>query len=175
LGFNWCHRSVVAGLDFLMWSLNIYRHPVENGVATSVGGDSIAHVGDLRYAIDYDAPEGTPVVAAANGVVLAVADDSSVGGVTRDFEELGNFIEILHSGGEISEYEHLRWKSACVSIGDVVRCGQLIGEVGNTGWSECPHLHFMVYGNDGRCETRKIRFDSPYEAAHDAAFDICLE
>ena len=126
-------------------SQNHYRVPIDLGCVTRVQPDSIAHVGDLIHAIDYDAPEGTPIFAALGGVVIDVKDDSEVGGIERSFEDLGNYIEILHENGEVSEYEHLRYRSSCVRIGDRVVAGQKIAEVGNTGWSECPHLHFMVY------------------------------
>jgi|SRR3989338_7550927 len=140
-------------------SQNHYRVPIDLGCVTRVQPDSIAHVGDLIHAIDYDAPEGTPIFAALGGVVIDVKDDSEVGGIERSFEDLGNYIEILHENGEVSEYEHLRYRSSCVRIGDRVVAGQKIAEVGNTGWSECPHLHFMVYPKDSPYKTLEITFE----------------
>lgn len=138
--------------------MNVYTLPIALDQVTNMGRDSIAHVGDLKHAIDFDTPEGTPIFAAANGVVIFVKDDSMVGGVDPAFEHDGNYIEILHAHNEVSEYEHLRHASAKVNVGDVVVQGTHIAEVGNTGWSECPHLHFMVYPKDRDSKTLKIRF-----------------
>lgn len=140
-------------------SQNHYRVPIDLGCVTRVQPDSIAHVGDLIHAIDYDAPEGTPIFAALGGVVIDVKDDSEVGGIERSFEDLGNYIEILHENSEVSEYEHLKYRSSCVHIGDRVIENQKIAEVGNTGWSECPHLHFMVYPKDSPYKTLEIAFE----------------
>jgi murein DD-endopeptidase MepM/ murein hydrolase activator NlpD len=137
---------------------NIYHFPVDLNKVTSTKNDPISHAGDFINSIDYDAPEGTPIYAALNGVVIAVKDDSNKGGLEKKFEADGNFIEILHKHDEISEYEHLRQHSAKVKIGDRVSAGQIIAEVGNTGWSECPHLHFMVYPKNKEYKTIKIHF-----------------
>ena len=140
-------------------SQNRYRIPIALGHVTRVQLDSIAHVGDLVHAIDYDAPEGTPIFAALDGVVIDVKDNSEVGGIEQSFEALGNYIEILHENCEVSEYEHLKYRSSCIRIGNQVATGQKIAEVGNTGWSECPHLHFMVYPKDSPYKTLKITFE----------------
>jgi murein DD-endopeptidase MepM/ murein hydrolase activator NlpD len=87
-----------------------------------------------------------------------VKNDSNTGGLEQKFENEGNYIEILHTNDEVSEYEHLRFDSAKVKVGDKVKAGQVIGEVGNTGWSECSHLHFMVYPQNQEYKTIEIRF-----------------
>ncbi|MBI4449595.1 M23 family metallopeptidase [Candidatus Uhrbacteria bacterium] len=139
---------------------NMYHQPIDLRAVTSTQRDSVAHVGDLIHAIDYDAPEGTPVYAALDGIVVAIKDDSCVGGDNPEFEEHANYIEILHDHHEISEYEHLRQHSSKVAIGDRIATGDILAEVGNTGWSECPHLHFMVYPKDHAYQTRRIRFQN---------------
>jgi len=140
-------------------TINHYRLPIDLGRVTRVQPDSIAHVGELIHAIDYDAPEGVDIYAALSGVVIDVKDDSDQGGLDQSFEKHGNYIEILHDNGEVSEYEHLKQHSSRVRIGDRVESGQKIAEVGNTGWSECPHLHFMVYPKDSPCRTLEIVFE----------------
>ncbi|MBU1862188.1 MAG: M23 family metallopeptidase [Candidatus Omnitrophica bacterium] len=142
-----------------MQTKNVYRLPIEINKVTATQKDSIAHVGDLVHSIDYDAPEGTLVYAALDGVVISVKDDSNKGGLDKKFEDDGNYIEVLHKHDEISEYEHLRQHSAKISVGDRVTAGDILGEVGNTGWSECPHLHFMVYPKDNPYKTMEIRFE----------------
>ena len=62
-------------------SQNRYRTPIDLKYVTRVQPDSIAHVGDLVHAIDYDAPEGTTIFTALEGVVIDVKDNSQVGGL----------------------------------------------------------------------------------------------
>lgn len=144
-----------------MQTKNLYHLPIDLSKTTSVSKVGIAHVGDLIHSIDYDAPEGTPVFAALDGVVVSVKQDSNVGGEDQKYEMDGNFIEILHSNDEISEYEHLRHASSKVRVGDAVKVGQQIAEVGNTGWSECPHLHFMVFPKGEEYKTLEIKWIDP--------------
>lgn len=141
-----------------METKNIYNLPIDTSKTTSISKIGIAHVGDLINSVDYDAPEGTPVYSALGGVVISVKDDSNIGGIEQKFEDDGNCIEILHDNNEVSEYEHLRLRSSKVKIGDSVKAGQQIAEVGNTGWSECPHLHFMVYPKGREYKTLEIRW-----------------
>ncbi|MFA7421872.1 MAG: M23 family metallopeptidase [Melioribacteraceae bacterium] len=146
-----------------MRTKNVYRLPIDTEKVTSSGQDSIAHVGDLVYSVDFDAPEGTFVYAALAGTVISVKDDSNKGGLDKKFEDDGNYIEVLHKHDEISEYEHLRQYSSRVKVGDKVETGDMLAEVGNTGWSECPHLHFMVYPKDSQYKTLEIRFEKERE------------
>lgn len=85
--------------------------------------------------VDFAAPSGTPVYAAADGVVKS-AGWSAYGG--------GNEIQIQHPsiGNLVTWYSHLTQKLA--SVGDQVKAGQIIGKVGSTGYSTGPHLHFMA-------------------------------
>lgn len=137
-------------------NVHTYQVPIDLSRVTRVQSDSIAHVGELIHALDYDAPEGTPIFAALESVVVDVKDDSQVGRLEPSFEKFGNYIEILHKHGEISQYEHLQYRSSSVRIGDQVAAGQKIAEVGNTGWSECSHLHFMVFPQNSPYKTLEI-------------------
>jgi len=83
--------------------------------------------------IDLGAPLGTPVLAAADGIVVGVAH-TSIG--------YGNYVMIAHGGGVITLYAHLL--STDVNLGDRVTRGQRIGREGSTGLSTGPHLHFEV-------------------------------
>jgi murein DD-endopeptidase MepM/ murein hydrolase activator NlpD len=85
-----------------------------------------------HYAIDIAAEEGTPVVAAAAGTVVAAEWD----------DQHGNLIAIDHGGGLITRYTHLL--DYQVAVGDYVDQGQQIGRVGSTGESTGPHLHFEL-------------------------------
>lgn len=83
--------------------------------------------------IDFAAPTGTPIGAAGPGRVSS-AGWSAHGG--------GNEIHIDHPNGLQTWYAHL--SSFAVKLGDMVKGGQRIGEVGSTGNSTGPHLHYMV-------------------------------
>ncbi|SDY57780.1 M23 family metallopeptidase [Tessaracoccus flavus] len=82
---------------------------------------------------DFPAPTGTPIYAAASGVVLS----SSAGGWA------GVNVVIQHNNGGSTLYAHMSRKN--VSPGATVKAGQLIGYVGNTGRSFGSHLHFEYY------------------------------
>jgi murein DD-endopeptidase MepM/ murein hydrolase activator NlpD len=90
-----------------------------------------AHLG-----IDYAAPAGRPIVAAANGKV-------TFKGVKGGY---GKTIEINHDGNFKSLYGHMS-AFANVKSGQLVKQGTVIGYVGNSGLSTGPHLHFGLYQN----------------------------
>ena len=86
----------------------------------------------LHTGLDFPAEPGTPIRAAAGGVVLDV-------GVHPEY---GNTLELDHGNRLSTLYAHLR--RALVKPGDIVRRGQVIAEVGNSGRSTGAHLHFEV-------------------------------
>jgi len=90
-----------------------------------------------RNALDFGAPIGTPVYAAASGTVII----SRAGGWNGGY---GSYIVVKHDNGTQTLYSHLSRNR--VSVGDWVTKGSLIGNIGNTGKSTGPHLHFEVRG-----------------------------
>ncbi|MEH2081312.1 MAG: M23 family metallopeptidase [Nostoc sp.] len=86
--------------------------------------------------IDIAGASGTPVVAAASGTVVKAGWDNW---------GLGNAITIKHLDGSITVYGHNR--RLLVSKGQQVSQGQIIAEMGSTGNSTAPHLHFEVHPN----------------------------
>jgi murein DD-endopeptidase MepM/ murein hydrolase activator NlpD len=118
---------------------------------------------ESKHAVDFSAAEGTPVVAAREGVVMQIADDFRGAGL--DLEKYGaraNFVRVLHADGSMGLYAHLAPESARVGPGARVRAGQVIGEVGSTGYSTGPHLHFVVQVNRGlKLESVPFRMQGP--------------
>ncbi|MBQ6266456.1 MAG: peptidoglycan DD-metalloendopeptidase family protein [Clostridia bacterium] len=81
---------------------------------------------------------GTPVIASRSGVVEVVQRSNS---------GYGNMVLINHGDGYKTRYAHMITGSITVSVGDYVEGGQTIGQVGSTGNSTGPHLHFEVIYN----------------------------
>ena len=109
--------------------------PVKDAALGSAFGyraDPIAGQRSMHEGLDFSAEPGTPVVAAADGVVLAASYHP----------EYGNLVEVEHGQGLTTRYAHL--SSLDVTPGSLVRRGSRLGAVGNTGRSTGPHLHFEV-------------------------------
>ena len=90
--------------------------------------------GRMHQGIDIAGPVGTPVMAAAPGVVVRSGWNS--GGY-------GNLVDIRHADGSLTRYAHN--SRLLVHEGQQVRQGQQIAEMGSTGYSTGPHLHFEVH------------------------------
>ncbi len=117
------------------------RHRVTQGF-----NGTFTHTGPDRYAVDFPMPEGTVIVAARNGTVLASNDQATTGGIGPQFLALEqvNWVLIRHDDGTIGSYFHLRPGGVSVRPGQTVRRGQPIGRSGFTGYATEPHLHFHV-------------------------------
>jgi hypothetical protein len=109
-----------------------------------------------RLAFDFAMPEGTPVLAAAPGIVVEVVDGFDKGGSDRALEERANRIIVDHGGARFAVYQHLQAGGALVKEGEAVTRGQPIGRSGNTGFSSQPHLHFAVV--DVRNQSQRVCF-----------------
>lgn len=110
----------------------VLQRPVSTGTITATMYYSN---GSYHGALDYGVPVGTPVYAAADGVVITTAN------LTTSY---GTYVVIQHAGGLQSWYAHGTNGSICVSPGQTVSRGQQIMKSGNTGKSSGPHLHFEV-------------------------------
>lgn len=101
---------------------------------------------------------GEKVYSIADGKVVRVYNemDRNTIGISKEEEEkliaihgywpiiTGNVITIQHDNGEYSAFDHLQFHSIDLKVGDNVKQGQCIGLLGNTGLSNCPHLHFEL-------------------------------
>jgi murein DD-endopeptidase MepM/ murein hydrolase activator NlpD len=139
-----------------------YLLPFEHGkkfkIVQGFNG-KFTHFGQNQYAVDFNLPEGTPVCAARDGLVIEVKADSNLNGTTAEFNQYNNYIWIYHSDGTVGNYVHLKQHGAVVAVGDQVRAGQLIGYSGNTGLSSGPHLHFDVRITTRSGEMQSIPFE----------------
>jgi murein DD-endopeptidase MepM/ murein hydrolase activator NlpD len=90
----------------------------------------------MHEGLDFTAPTGTLVVSTAQGTVTRSAWDPGY----------GNVIEVHHAEGFATRYAHLSKRIA--QVGDVVERGGTLGEVGSTGRSTGPHLHYEVFNKD---------------------------
>ena len=93
----------------------------------------------MHKGLDFSAPRGTPIYVTGDGVVKRVEN--------RDRGGYGKFIDVDHGFGFVTRYGHLY--SVNVKKGQKVKRGELIAQVGNTGRSTAPHLHYEVH-KDGK-------------------------
>ena len=111
-------------------------HPVPGAAITSGFGGRVAPTAGATTGhdgIDYGAGYGAAVYAADSGTVITAQYNSA----------RGNYIVINHGNGMQTWYQHL--SSMNVTVGQTVARGQVIGNVGTTGISTGPHLHFEVH------------------------------
>ena len=97
----------------------------------------------MHEGLDFMAEPGTPIYAAADGIVAQAES-------TPDY---GNIVKVDHGAGLETRYAHAQ--RLLVRAGDRVQRGQLIAEVGNTGRSTGAHLHFEVRLNGVALDPRK--------------------
>ncbi|WP_302516351.1 murein hydrolase activator EnvC family protein [Ruminococcus bromii] len=133
-GFAWPTPGFVSRSSEWFEDREVYNH----------GGIDIAGAGIM----------GTPVVAAADGTVIAT-NSSCTHNWGKSYScgcggGYGNYVMISHAGGKMTVYGHLT--SLTVSTGQSVSRGQIIGYVGSTGYSTGPHLHY-------ECRLNGVRYN----------------
>lgn len=111
--------------------------------------DPFSGAGAMHSGLDFKGPIGTPILAAANGVV-------SFAGVQSGY---GNCVEITHSNGLVTRYAHL--SRFTVSLGQQVKRGVQIANMGSTGRSTGSHLHFEVRHNNSAINPLRFLESNP--------------
>lgn len=108
--------------------------PVDGPVGSGFGfrQDPLTGRTALHTGLDFPADIGTPIAAAAGGVVVSAERDPAY----------GLAVQVDHGNGLVTRYAHT--SKVLVQVGDLVKRGQVIAEVGNSGRSTGPHLHFEV-------------------------------
>ena len=104
----------------------------------------------MHRGTDFAAPEGTPVMASGDGVIIKAA---WCGGG-------GNCVKIKHNSTYSTVYAHLSKFGGSIKKGKRVKQGQIIGYVGSTGKSTGPHLHYEVIHNGKRINSQKLKLPS---------------
>jgi len=108
--------------------------PIDVAVGSGFGfrADPFTGRGALHTGLDFPSPVGTEIHAAAAGVVRTAEVHS----------EYGLMLEIDHGNGLMTRYGHT--SKILVKVGDLIKRGQVVADVGSTGRSTGPHLHFEV-------------------------------
>lgn len=121
------------------WTSNFVR-PSKARVSSAFGNRRVVNGKLLKdyfhSGLDFAGYQGSPVVATAPGVVVMAK---------TGYKLHGNCIAIDHGQGIVSFYIHL--KKLNVVQGQKVKAGELIGQIGQTGRANGPHLHFSIYCN----------------------------
>jgi murein DD-endopeptidase MepM/ murein hydrolase activator NlpD len=112
----------------------LVTEPVVNSESSGFGwrDDPFRHRPKFHAGTDFRGKPGTPILAAGDGVVR----------LARWYYGYGNYVQIDHGGGVITAYGHLR--RFHVKPDEIVVAGQAIGQMGATGRTTGPHLHFEV-------------------------------
>ncbi len=149
---------IFVGISFYLFQFNNQQQPIENNqnpnkettyinppTGTPVAQSNlsvssefgfrlhpISNRTSLHKGIDIRAKMGTSVLSTGDGIVIEAGYKPKA----------GNFITIQHDGNYVTNYYHL--SEISVAASDIVREGQIIGKVGNSGLSFSPHLHYEV-------------------------------
>jgi murein DD-endopeptidase MepM/ murein hydrolase activator NlpD len=129
------------------------RTPVEGARISSGFGmrrHPILGYDKLHPGTDFAAPTGTPIYAASAGTVEVAAERGAA----------GNFVRIAHENGWRTQYLHLNAFAPGIAPGVSVSQGQQIGEVGTTGRSTGPHLHYEIITDAGKVDPLSIETGS---------------
>ncbi|MGO4574253.1 M23 family metallopeptidase [Microvirga sp. 2TAF3] len=134
----------------------LLRKPIAEGILRSGFGSRYHPI--LGYTrphtgIDWSNRIGTPIIAAGNGTVIKAGWESGY----------GRRVEIQHTNGYVTTYNHMSNFGKGVAPGVKVQQGQVIGYLGSTGLSTGPHLHYEVLINGSFVDPLKIRLPKSRE------------
>ena len=125
--------------------------PVDGALGSGFGFRSDPFTGRpaLHTGLDFAADIGTPIMAAAGGMVISAGDHP----------QYGHLLEIDHGNGLVTRYAHT--SRYLVKVGDLVKRGQIVALVGTSGRSTGPHLHFEVVVDNVPQDPGKFLFRTP--------------
>jgi murein DD-endopeptidase MepM/ murein hydrolase activator NlpD len=177
LQYSW--KAVLGAPGAVHTPHESYRAPFAVGASYQISQaypNRITHTSpESQYAVDMALPDGTPVYAAREGMVINLRHDSFHGAASVVMMDQANMVEILHDDGTIAIYAHLHWDSVRVQAGQHVQRGEYIADSGNTGFTTGPHLHFAVIRNAGlQAVSVPIQFSGPAATAVTPQQDMML-
>jgi len=131
-------------------------YPIAGGVRSGVGSRVHPVTGQVRdhQGVDIPAPVGTSIVAQAGGVVSR-----------NDYEAdgAGNYVVVDHGNGLQTKYLHMNSASP-LAVGAPVAEGAVIGQVGQTGGTTGPHLHYEISDNGRVVDPQRFRIGRTHES-----------
>jgi murein DD-endopeptidase MepM/ murein hydrolase activator NlpD len=143
--------------EYLQKQRDVYRatpsgFPVEGRINSYYGYRIHPVTGEKRFhsGVDIAAESGTPIRAAADGIV-------SFSGWSGDS---GNLVVLEHGLGFATYYAHNKRNG--VTVGQKVKKGEVLGYVGSTGNAQCAHLHYSVSKDGQQTDPRKYLEGGPY-------------
>ncbi len=145
----------LARMDALEDGLDGVPHfvPVDSDEITSGFGyraDPFTGGGAFHPGLDFRGAYGSPIYAAADGTVSFVGQ----------IHGYGNVVQISHGNGLMTRYAHM--SKTMANVGEKVHAGDVIGQIGSTGRSTGPHLHFEVRINDRAVNPRPFLENAPH-------------
>src|SRR5215471_4031020 len=140
----------------------IYSLPYENNSSHFlVQGYYSAWSHKSRAALDFVMKQKTKVLAARDGVVVRLKEDSDKGSWSKKNMNRANYVIVQHADGTRAGYWHLHQDGVLVNVGDSVKQGQPIALSGRTGYAAMAHLHFIVWeSHNGEWKQIPTRFQT---------------
>lgn len=139
--------------------MTVYRQPFKNDwPITQKYGEAITAA--FHTGIDYGCPEGTEILASADGIVMFSGFDKT---------GYGNCVIIRHDSEHSTLYAHLSEIAPAGSLNKMLKQGETIGLSGSTGNSTGPHLHFEARTQWNNYKTHFNPLDLPLMSVDDAA------
>lgn len=110
----------------------------------------ILKVRKFHNGVDYRAPQGSPILAAGDGVVVKISSEPGY----------GKYVRIRHDGGYTTTYAHIAGTPKGLSVGQHVSQGEVIAYVGSTGLSTGPHLYYELRVGDRYADPTKAQMSA---------------
>lgn len=110
----------------------------------------ILKVRKFHNGVDYRAPQGSPILAAGDGVVIKISSEPGY----------GKYVRIRHDGGYTTTYAHIAGTPKGLSVGQHVSQGEVIAYVGSTGLSTGPHLYYELRVGDRYADPTKAQMSA---------------
>jgi murein DD-endopeptidase MepM/ murein hydrolase activator NlpD len=136
----------------------IYTMPFAVGSKHMIGQGyhgMITHFGNMAYATDwssFDDEDGEEILAVRDGVVTEVVNHFGVGGIDDEYYSKINYVVIKHADGTSAYYGHNLKNTAKVKVGQKVKVGTVLAQVGCSGFCASPHLHFEIFKYNAKKE-----------------------